>query len=63
MGDKLYSTVSELAAPLHRYLERHFPKLSEEARIAFAVQIALAHERGEPGVTELYWFRGGRSPN
>ena len=40
-------TVGELARPLADFLEINYPKLSEEARLAFAVQIVIATQRGD----------------
>jgi len=53
----------DVAEPLQEFLAVHYPHLSEEARIGFAVQIALAHARGESVAVELAHIGGGASPN
>jgi hypothetical protein len=56
-------SVGELAQPLTEYLELNYPSLSDDARVAFAVQIVLASRRSESVPIELDHFAGGRSPN
>ena len=55
-------SVSELSQPLQDFLAAHYPSLHEETRIAFAVQIALAHERRQLAA-ELHEVWGPQSPN
>jgi hypothetical protein len=57
------SSISELVQPLDECLKAHYPRLSEEARISFAVQIVLAHERGTGSPRVLHHLGGSNSPN
>lgn len=53
----------ELARPLIEFLEQNYPAISAEARIGFAIQIALAERRGEQESVELQDVGNGRSEN
>ena len=57
------SSIRELARPLDECLKAHYPELTEEARIAFGVQIVLAHERGARASRLLHHLGGSSSPN
>ena len=63
MPNKQLSSIRELAQPLHECLQAHYPELSEEARIAFGVQIVLAHQRGVGASRVLHHLGGSSSPN
>ena len=62
MRHRRLRTIREIAKPIQECLDQHFPALPEETRAAFAVQIALAHER-RIAARELYEVHSPRSPN
>lgn len=60
---RIVRSVVELADPLMQFLELNYPAISEEARVGFAVQIALAERRAEREVLELHHIGAGPSLN
>lgn len=56
-------TLDALVEPLRRLISEQCPALCAESVTAFAVQIALAEQRAEERVLELYHLFGGRSSN
>jgi len=63
MSGRAVRSVLDLVKPLLEFLELNYPALSEEARVGFAVKIALAERRAEREARELYDLGGGRSSN
>jgi hypothetical protein len=63
MSQRCIRPLRERAAPILEVLAAHFPNLSEEASVAFAVQIVLANERGDDRNSLLHHLFGSRSSN